>query len=193
MTLPSTSSVHDDVNIFCTVWADLIWKWSEAPKLRKIISQTFLPFASILTCTRGYIVHSYGRSLACARSVLGRPPDIFQQFEEVPYFVQPAWDIYACAPTISDNATHLNCSVLERSFPSILIVLRVRGVKVHGLWCWVFLDERKCLIYWSSLACSSGYEIAAIYHLQNPDPLRWRRRSTGCLLVDPLWNDASPN
>ena len=76
--------------------------------------------------------------------------------------------------------------------------MRVRGVKGHSL-CFgevdvESLDEHECLIYWSSLACSSGYEIAAIYHLQNPDPLRWRRgKSTGCPLVDLLKNDSSPN
>ena len=36
MTYPSTSSVHNDVNVVRTVGADPIWKWSEAKKYVKL-------------------------------------------------------------------------------------------------------------------------------------------------------------
>ena len=58
---------------------------------------------------------------------------------------------------------YLNCSVIER----------VRGIKGHDPCFGEVDDEHKCLVYWSSLACGNGYDIAALYHLQNQDPLRW--------------------
>lgn len=173
-----TSSVHDVVYPVRTLCANPIWKWYEAKQLARLSRRLFVwkvfSFLRSLAVIcqhsdpcKGYTEHSYGRSLAWYAFRTGTTARHFSAFWR--------WSCL-CSAGLRDLCLlrhHIwQCYPLkllshkEIRFPSILIVLRVRGVKSHSL-CFgeadvESLDEHECLIYWSSLACSSGYEIAAI-------------------------------